>query len=252
MDLIIPSLENYPPETQSVFHRIITDIVNETYVIPADFDYLNARFLSLNFLYRPFFWPALQALEKYLKANLLYHGVSVKGREFGHDIVTMAATLEKYDNVLRDLKLVPHEMHNELQKLNLWGSTDVSDFLSAIYQYGVPSNRYNYYGSKYEASYLLKLDQVTYVLRSNIVEIEFLEKIKNRDSVYYYAFEQNMYFAPNDYKHQSIYGKFGMNISVPSIEAALKGRYGNSRYFENWLKKNIPIKEDEIAKIKNR
>ncbi len=252
MILNIPSFEKYPPRQQAMVRSKILDIINETFVFPADSDYINARFLSLHHIHRPFFWPALQALEKYLKANLLHHGVPVKGRGFGHNLVSMAAMLEKHDNVLKDLILVPDKMHDELVELSLWGSTDVNDFLRSMNQFGDTSNRYNYYGSSYEASYLLKLDQVVYALRTNVVGNEVLYDLRKRDSLNYYAYEQNVCFAPKSYQHQSIYGKFGISMSVPSIEAALKGIYGHSHVFERWLKENIQIKDTEIEKIKNR
>ncbi len=252
MILNIPSSDKYPSLQQKVIRSTIRDIINETFVFPADSDYINARFLSLNHVHRPFFWPALQALEKYLKANLLHFGIPVKGNKFGHDIVSMAGILENHDHVLKDLKLVPDKMHDELEKLSLWGSTDVYEFLRSIKQFGDTSNRYNYYGSDYKASYLLKLDQVVYALRTNVVGNKVLYDLRKSDSLTYYAYEQNVCFAPKSYKHQTMYGKFGISITVPAIEAALKGLFGHPHVFENWLVENIQIKESEIKKIKNR
>lgn len=250
----IPSIKNYPEDRQHILKMRINDIINETYVIPADSDYLIARFCGLNLIFRPFFWPALQAIEKYLKANLLYHGLAVKGKRngFGHNITSMAAKLEKYDNVLTNLKLTPHEMHIELQQLNLWGSEEPTEYLNRINDYGDPSNRYNYFGSDFEASFLLKLDQIVFALRSNIVNFELLPKIKKNESIIYFLYEQNMCFAPKSYEHESFYGKIGINMSVPSIEAALKGLYGYPSFFENWLKDNIQINKSEIARIRSR
>ena len=252
MKFNIPSIKNYPEDRQPILESNIIEIIIETYVIPADSDYLIARFCGLNLLFQPFFWPALQAIEKYLKANLLFHGLAVKGRGFGHDIVSMAEKLEEYDNVLTKLKLIPHKLHIELQKLNLWGSEKPADFLNKVKDYGDPSNRYNYFGSYFEASFLLKLDQIVFALRSNIVNFELLPKTKKNDSISYFLYEQNINFAPEGYNHQSMYGKIGLNMFVPSIEAALKGLYGHPSFFENWLKENIPIKKSEIEKIKNR
>jgi hypothetical protein len=89
-------LEKYSLETQLMLRRRIKDIVDETFIFSADYDYLTARWLSINHLYRQFFWAALQAIEKYLKANLLYHGESVgqnnnkNPKGYGHEIVRMA------------------------------------------------------------------------------------------------------------------------------------------------------------------
>lgn len=250
MIINIPSFDKLPPLQQKGIRSKITDIVNETFVFPADSDYIIARFLSLNHLHRPFFWPALQAIEKYLKANLLHHGVPVK--DFGHKIVDMAEILEKRDSVLKTLRLAPHKMHEEFEKLSLWGSYDVKEFLNSLQEFGDTSNRYNYYGSEYNVSYLLKLDQVVYALRTNIIGDAVLYGLRKNDTLRYYAYEQNVPFAPEDYQHEAIYGKFGLSMSVPSIEAALKGLYGQPHLFEKWLIDNIRISRNEIARIKKR
>jgi hypothetical protein len=249
MILNIPYLEKYPPATQTMLCRKIKDIVDETFVFPADYDYLNARWLSINRLYRPFFWAASQAIEKYLKANFLYHGVSVKG--YSHNIVKMASELKTYDSVINDIDLSPVASHAMLLKDNLWGSTDINDFLDAIDKYGDPSNRYDFYGTHYEFSYLFKLDHVVHALRTNVADVSFMHKVKNLDKLSYFAYEQNYYFAPMDYEHQSIWEILGGNISFPSIERALKGGYGHSHVFEKWLKENIKIEKNQIEKIKN-
>ena len=245
-------IKSHSKERQPNLKGKLIEIINETYVVPADSDYLIARFCGLNFLFQPFFWPALQAVEKYLKANLLYHGVAVKGCGFGHDIISMAEKLKKYDKVLIDLKLLPNKLHAQLQKLNLWGSESPDDYLNKIKDYGDPSNRYNYYGSAFEAPFLLKLDQIVFALRSNIVNFELLPKIKKNESIIYFLFEQNVNFAPDNYNHQSMYGKIGINMSIPTIETALKGLFGHPSFFEKWLKDNIPITKAEIEKIKAR
>ncbi len=201
MILSISYLDKYPSTTQTMLRSKIKDIVDETFVFPADYDYLNARWLSINRLYRPFFWAALQAIEKYLKANLLYNGVPVK--DYGHNIVAIAAKLKTCDSVIKDIDLIPCASHAILLEDNLWGSTDINDFLDAIYKYGDPHNRYDFYGTHCEISYLFKLDHVVHALRTNVADVDFLHKVKNLDKLSYFAYEQNHYFAPMDYEHQS-------------------------------------------------
>jgi hypothetical protein len=249
MNIKIPHLEKYPPETQAMLLRKIEDIINETFVFSADYDYLNARWLSINRLYRPFFWAALQAIEKYLKANLLYHGVCIK--KYRHNILRMALDLEDHDTFLKDVELVARTEHQMLQKDGLWGSSDIYVFLKTIEKYGDPNNRYDFYGSCYEFSHLFKLDHVIYSLRSKVTDIDLLYKVKDLDRLSFFAYEQNYYFAPIDYEHKSIYGLVGANISVPSIEIAVKGGYGHPQVFERWLKDNILIKDSHIDKMKN-
>ena len=63
----------------------IVKVIYESFVIPADEDYLTARLLVKSKLYRGFYWSAAQCIEKYLKAYLLLHDVSVK-KSNGHSI----------------------------------------------------------------------------------------------------------------------------------------------------------------------
>lgn len=249
MIIRIPHLKRYPAETQSMLKRKIKDIVDETFIFSADYDYLTARWLSINLIYRPFFWAALQAIEKYLKANLLYHGVCVK--DYGHNILCMARKLEAYDTFLKNTELAPRAEHEILVQRNLWGSTDVYVFLKTIEKYGDPNNRYDFYGSQYEFSHLFKLDHVIYALRANVTKLDLLHKVRDADRLSNIAYEQNYYFSPVDYKHQSIYGFGGAGVSVPSIEAAIKGVFGHQHVFVKWLKDNIKIDDRQINKIKN-
>jgi len=230
----------------------IADIVIETFIDPADIDYINARFMALNHQHRPFFWPALQAIEKYLKASLLFCGVPVRGKNFGHKLIAMANILKPHNEVLEKLKLAPAEEHSELKRLNLWGTHDPMEFIASINEYGDPSNRYNLFGSKYEASYLPKLDQIVWALRSKHLGNKTLCGTGMNQLLDYAAYEQNFRFAPLDYKHGSFSGKFSLGATVPSIEAALKGLYGHTAIFEEWLQKNITITQKEIDEIRDR
>ena len=134
---------------------------------------------------------------------------------------------------------------------NFWGSTDIGDFLDAIEKYGDPHNRYDFYGTQYEFSYLFKLDHVVHALRTNVVDVDIMHKVKNIDKISYFAYEQNYYFAPMNYEHQPIWEILGANSSVPSIKIALRGGYGHSHVFEKWLKENIKVEKKQIEKIKN-
>ena len=191
----------------------------------------------------------MQAIEKYLKANLLYHGVRVRG--YGHNILHMAKELEAHDTFLKDIKLAPRAEHQILVERNLWGSTDVNVFLKTIQKYGDADNRYDFYGSQYEFSHLFKLDHVIYALRSNVTKIHLLHNDRDADRLRNIAYEQNYYFAPVDYKHQSIDGFVGAGSSVPSTEAAIKGVFGLQHVFVKWLKDNIQINDHTINKIRN-
>lgn len=252
MNIKICGIERLSTAQQEIIRHKVGDIIIDTFIKPADIDYINARFMGLSHQHRPFFWPALQAIEKYLKANLLFGGVPVRGKNFRHKISAMAARLKLHSNVLDNLRLVPVSEHVELERLNLWGPYDATDFISSIEKYGDPSNRYNFFGATYEASYLPKLDQLIYALRSKCVGNAALCGTGKNRAFDYAAYEQNFCFAPKNYEHGSFYGKFSLGQSVPSIEAALKGLYGHTIIFREWLLHNIEITQEELGKITDR
>ncbi len=93
----------------------------------ADEDYIAARIAYRYDLLQPFFWSSLQAIEKYLKAILLYHRENT--RELGHDINAaferVAPTLEPAgvfpDDVGEFVKYINEEGPNRY--LGCWIST---------------------------------------------------------------------------------------------------------------------------------
>lgn len=228
----------------------LDQLIHELFVLPSDSDYLIARFSALNGLYSPFFWAALQTIEKLIKANLLHKGCPVK--KFGHDLIKLSAELKKHDPDILDFELTPNDRHLEIFKISDWGSKSVDEFISLINQNGNPGSRYNYYGYVYDSSYLLKLDQTVHRLRRQATGLDVFDDIRTNDEVKYYAFEDNTPFASPDYEHASIWGKFSSGASVPAIECALKGLYDHANQYESWLLKNIKISGEEISIIKNR
>jgi HEPN domain-containing protein len=62
----------------------INDYITRSFRDVADDDYIAARAMYRLRLDRQFLWSALQAIEKYLKAILLYHRISTK--ELGHNV----------------------------------------------------------------------------------------------------------------------------------------------------------------------
>ncbi len=211
--------EGYSREERNEFKRNINNIIVDTFIKPSDSDYLIARFCGLNSLRRAFFWPALQTIEKLLKANLLFHGVPVKdNKKYGHKIVNMANKLKDFDSVLSNLKLTPHKSHIELKSSNLWKSENPIDFLKEIEDWGDPNNRYNLFGIEFEPSSIFMLDQIVFALRSNIVKAKLLPKLEDKtESIRYYLYEQNFRYAPASYKHQSMYNAICGGGSVPTI-----------------------------------
>ena len=252
MKIQLRDFKNLPKLQREKILCRIKQIIVDVFVTPADNDYVAARFMALTGQYRAFFWPALQAIEKYLKANFLIEGKSVKGSDFGHKIVEMAKRFDSQYSIFADVQFAPAGEHVDLEKNDLWGSQEPFDFIRSVEKFGTASNRYNFFGADFEASYQPKLDQLIYILRSRCVGSELLAGVGKVSAYDYAAYEQNFSFAPPEYKQGSMYGKFSLGFTVPTIELALKGLYGNPELFEKWLTDNILIKKDEIDAIRNR
>jgi HEPN domain-containing protein len=249
----VQGIERLPRDQQDRVLRKIDDIIVETFINSADVDYVTARFQYLGGAHRAFFWSALQAIEKYLKATFLFNGVSVKNKKsFGHNIFKMAERLNNDYKVFKDVELKPVGEHAYLEEIRIWGSYDPMEFIREIETFGKASNRYNYFGASYEASYLAKLDQLVQILRSFSIVDYPLYGTKEKDCFDYAAFEQNFPFAPAEYNQGSMFGKFAAGRSTPSIKIALHGGYCSSKIFEDWLLENISITEAEIVEIKKR
>lgn len=73
---------------------ILNTFASDVFRRQADFDYIAARANFRMQLRQQFLWSAQQAIEKYLKAVLLFNGKSAryptgKRKEFGHDLIAL-------------------------------------------------------------------------------------------------------------------------------------------------------------------
>jgi len=109
----------------------------------ADQDYIAARVLYRYELDHPSLWCALQAVEKYLKAILLYNRRDV--RKIGHDIE-------------KGLKLV-----KDITDLNFTVPHDVKDFVKYLNAFG--QDRYLVQEFVVPEDYLSRLDKTVWYIR---------------------------------------------------------------------------------------
>jgi hypothetical protein len=69
------------------------DIIKELFLKTGDQTYVVARWCFLNQLYLDFYWNAVHALEKHLKAVLLMNGCSARapasGPAYGHNVAKL-------------------------------------------------------------------------------------------------------------------------------------------------------------------
>lgn len=137
--------------------NIILNTFAETLRTQADSDYIASRAAWRMQLREQFLWSALQAIEKYLKAILLYNGRSTrwenlppptnrnKGSEYGHNLTRLLAAVRGTDRLILEL---PN-----------W----IDDFVSAIDNFG--QNRYLTKSTYSLPEWLFCLDETIWSIR---------------------------------------------------------------------------------------
>lgn len=153
----------------------INDFANRSFRDYADQDYIMARVAYRKEFDQQFRWCSLQALEKYLKAILLYNRASAKG--IGHDLVEAVKRVKRID----DLDFT-------------FPSSDLESFIEYISTYG--ADRYLSHPTHLKDDALLTLDKtVWYIRRYCYFMRQVIEKGGDRISL----FEENKKKATNPY-----------------------------------------------------
>lgn len=186
-----------PEPMQANIEHYIVKVVMDSFVKPADEDYVTARFLAQKGMHRAFFWAASQALEKYLKAFLLMRGVAVNEKRFqGHPIVNLHQEACSIDKHFSYVDTKPHEaikIHSTVS--DLVDIFSVSEFINNIEVYGNPDNRYNSSGVNFNSGYLFALDSYVFELRQQIGVPSIKETFRKVDQSFIDAFyEYNPWF----------------------------------------------------------
>jgi hypothetical protein len=134
-------------------------IIQNMFLRTADDNYIVARWCHENDLITDFFWNAAHALEKYMKAVLLYNGEST--RNLGHDLGKIYCEVCRLaEDLLPTMLTKPPnlEIHN-------WVNLKPSEFLDVLECFGSPDNRYAETGFVQPPRYLQMLDQMVWSLR---------------------------------------------------------------------------------------
>lgn len=161
-----------PAALASQFTAIKHDIIKELFLKTADQTYVVARWCFLNGLYLDFYWNALHALEKYLKAVLLMNGKSAKiaadGAAYSHDLEKLFGAVR---SIAPDLLPATLTQPAELQ-IRHWRDESVDDFLKRLNDLGRAENRYNIFGFSQQPEDLHKLDMVVFAVRQLCVPLD--------------------------------------------------------------------------------
>jgi HEPN domain-containing protein len=142
------------------------NIIDELFVRTADENYIAARWCAINRLNTDFAWLAVHALEKYLKAVLLYNGKPAKMQ--GHKIV------ELYEEVkLLAAPLLPTNLTKPPSLvIGHWFERTPEHFLEHLYTNGNADNRYLIFGHDTRTEDLHMLDFMVFAIRRLICTLE--------------------------------------------------------------------------------
>lgn len=216
------------------FAAIKHDIAKELFLKTADQTYVVARWCFLNRLYLDFYWNALHALEKHLKAVLLVNGLSAKladdGSKYGHDIIKLFATVRSLapDHFPQTL-----ERPSDLQ-MERWRDESVEDFLGRLNGLGQAENRYNVFGFSQQPEDLHKLDVLVFAVRQLCVPLDAPFWGRRADAPNDKTFRQMLIAHP-----KSVLRRVGAKFYD------LIGRKGTEAVREAALTHNLPFAPDD-------
>lgn len=151
-------------------------IVRECFVDTADDNYIVARWCFVEGLNIDWFWLAVHALEKYMKAALLLNGRSAKTyrdaagkpRRYGHDIVALHEQVMSFA-----AELLPSNLAKpEVLAIDHWRDETPEAFLRRFYSNGNADNRYGIFGLVQHREDLFKLDSMVFALRRLCVPLD--------------------------------------------------------------------------------
>lgn len=234
--------------TQANIERYIVEVICDSFVEPADEDYVTARLLAQKGMHRAFFWAASQALEKYLKAFLLMRGVAVNNDRFqGHPIADLHDKACSVDGQLSTVDTKPHaaiKIHSNFSESI--ENFSVADFVIDVEKQGTPDNRYNSFGVNFNSGYLFALDSYVYGLRQQIGVPPIQETLRKMEQDLVEAFyEYNPWFAPAHMDFAELPNE-NFNLSISGTVTTLDLLTGphaphGSRFVLQWLDKKMKL-----------
>lgn len=146
----------------------IREIIQRTFFEAADEDYLIARYAYFADYRFHFWWNSAQAIEKYLKAILLFNGEKV---ESNHDLISLFERAKKFLHGLPTNFDIVLNHHAGCLRTDLDGnpinhdSNTYSGFLLEANDFGDPNVRYRMHSLYLEQLHLTKLDFICFYLR---------------------------------------------------------------------------------------
>jgi len=199
----------------------------------ADYDYISARNNYRMELRQQFLWMCQQAIEKYLKAILLFNGLSSryinieirKGKniEFGHDLVKLFSKIKQIDY------------------LHFSFDAEIVKFLEYLNDFGA-KNRYMSYFSYVDSRAIQTLDKAVWHIRKycrnfNIEILSDGQRINIRDQLI------KQILSPEFINHSSKYkiasGELEKILRKPKKNHARISLVWANRYFSDRIRKGV-------------
>lgn len=244
---IDPSVLNaLPPEQHDRFARNANEIVIESFIFTGDRDYLTARFAFFQKQSHLFLWSTAQALEKYLKANILLLGCGAVKRT--HEHTKLAKILKATHPERLEIDTTIQNDWKE-QGSVFWPEVDVDEFLQRIESLGSPDVRYDQIQLEVHLQDLVLLDRLAFRLRHQLV----IEPVRScrlaGEQLKQCFYDFNYSFAPADFNHPSLMGLTIHHFSVSRLEVALKGVFGYGLVYKEWAKDSMGLTEKDVKRL---
>ncbi len=168
------------------YQRRRAEIIVRMFLNTADENYLTARWAIINRRSLSFLWNAHQALEKALKALLLFNNISTKN--FNHNLCAMIDKFEEFVPFESLDRKIPSPNANVYNR-NFFEGLTYREFIKFVNIHAKTSNKYNYDGYYVTGVFLPPFDEVYKEIRIQLRKTNFLGEKKISKPFWY--FEQN-------------------------------------------------------------
>ncbi len=242
-------LNQLPREECDRFECKVTEIVCESFIFTGDRDYLTARFAFFQKQSHLFLWSAAQALEKYVKANILLLGQGAITKTHRHK--ELADSLREVHPERLNIELSMPKSWAE-QGVDSWPDLDVDGFLLRIEKLGAPDVRYDQAQLEVHLQDLVLLDRLAFRLRHQLIIEDVVGCSLVGEPLKQCFFDLNYSFAPKNHQHPKLIGLRLFHTSVTTLEAAIKGVYGNAEVYRDWAKQSLRLNPEHVRRLSDR
>lgn len=242
----LQGFDRLPKNMQGKIEKYIVKVITDSFIQPADEDYVAARLLAQKGMYRAFFWAAAQALEKYLKAFLLMRGESVKSFN-GHPIANLHEAACKLEVRIAKINTKPHtsiQIHPDIT--DSFEIYSIEKFIDEIEIQGSSDNRYNATGVIFNSGHLFALDTYIYGLRQLIGVPPIQEALIEINNDFVKSFyNYNPWFAQGHIDCAVLPNenfKLNLSMAVTTLDLLTSPHAPNeTKYALEWLNKKMKL-----------